>query len=161
MIKLFNTTIVMLAGILFLSGCSKSSQAVEQKETVLNMQYIKNEMTKIALNVDVKEVCNAKKNNINDVLALATTFNKIAIKEGVEFKRLGMSNTQYINATKKAIKLGAKTIDIVNKKKKKTGTVSTSYAAWRACSFAIRALQQKDEANETWRLAVPGDQYKY
>ena len=161
MIKLFNMTIVTLAGILFLAGCSKSSQALEKKETVLNMQYVEDEMTKIALNIDVKEVCNAQTNNIKDVIALASTFNKIAVKEGVEFKRLGMSNTQYIKATQKAIKSGAKTINIVNKKKKKTGTVSTSYAAWRACSFAIRALQQKQEANDTWRLAVPGDQYKY
>ncbi len=161
MIKLFNITIVMLSAVFLLTGCSKSSQNVEKKDSILNMQYVENEITKIALNIDVKEVCNTKTNNIKDVIGLASTFNNVAVKEGIEFKRLGMSTTQYIKATQKAIKSGAKTINILNKKKKKTGTVSTSYAAWRACSFAIRALQQKQEANETWRLTVPGDQYKY
>jgi hypothetical protein len=111
--------------------------------------------------LDVKNECDVKKNSLKTVLATATKYNAMAKKQGVEFKRLGMSNTQYVDATTKAIASGAKTIDIVNKKKKKTGTVTSSYAAWRSCSFAIRALQQKHEAKSTWKLAVPGDGFKY
>lgn len=54
-----------------------------------------------------------------------------------------------------------KTIDILDKKKKKTGTVTAEYAAWRACSFAISALTQAQESKTTWMMAVPGDGYKY
>ncbi len=75
--------------------------------------------------------------------------------------RLGMKTSQYINGAKNAVKSGSGTVDILNKKKKKTGVVSTSYAAWRACSFALAALQQADDAKTTWSLAVPGDGYKY
>ena len=112
--------------------------------------------------VDVKNVCSVKANGIENVLATAATYNKVAKKEGVEFKRLGMSNTQYIDETNKALKAGEKTVTLLNKKGKKTkNKVTTEYAAWRACSFAISALTQKHEAESTWRLAVPGDGYKY
>lgn len=111
--------------------------------------------------MDVKKECNVKANGITTVIANASKYNAMAKKQGLEFMRLGMKTSQYIDAVNASIKSGSKTVDILNKKKKKTGTVSTSYAAWRACSFAISALTQAQEAKTTWNLAVPGDGYKY
>ncbi len=111
--------------------------------------------------LDVRKVCDVQENGIQKVIDMAVTYNKIAKKEGLEFMRLGMKTSQYITATQKSIKDGSKTVDIVNKKKKKTGTVTTQYAAWRACSFAITALQQATQAKTTWRMATPGDGFVY
>ena len=110
---------------------------------------------------DVQKECNVKANGIEAVLATASKYNAMAKKQGLEFMRLGMKTTQYIDGTKAAVKAGSKTVDILNKKKKKTGTVTTEYAAWRACSFAVSAIEQAKEAKSTWRLAIPGDGYKY
>jgi hypothetical protein len=111
--------------------------------------------------MDVKKECNVTANGIKTVIANASKYNSMAKKQGLEFMRLGMKTSQYIDGVNASIKSGSKTVDILNKKKKKTGTVSTSYAAWRACSFAISALTQAQEAKTTWNLAVPGDGYKY
>ena len=117
--------------------------------------------TASAAKVDVKEIC-SESNSISSLLATAKSYNAVAKKNGVEFKRLGMNNSQYITETEKALKAGEKTVTLLNKKGKKTkNKVATEYAAWRACSFAVRALQQSAEAESTWRLAVPGDGYKY
>lgn len=114
-----------------------------------------------ATDVDVKKVCNVKMNGVEKVLSSAAKYNAMAKKEGVEFMRLGMKASQYIDSAAAAAKSGSKMVDIVDKKGKKTGTVTTEYAAWRGCSFALRALQEKEEAESTWRLAIPGDGYKY
>lgn len=111
--------------------------------------------------VDVKSVCDVKKNGVNKVLENAAMYNKEAKAAGLEFMRLGMKTSQYIQAAQEAVKNGAKNVDTINAKKKKTGVVTTEYAAWRGCSFALRALQQNEEAKITWRLAVPGDGYEY
>uniref|UniRef100_UPI004047AB95 hypothetical protein n=1 Tax=Aliarcobacter sp. TaxID=2321116 RepID=UPI004047AB95 len=112
-------------------------------------------------NLDVKKECNVEANGIEKVLATATKYNEIAVKNKVEFMRLGMKASQYIEAVDAAIKSGSKNIDIVDVKKKKTGEVTVEFGAWRACSFAISALTQQEEGKKTWRLAVPGDGYKY
>lgn len=114
-----------------------------------------------ASKLDVKKACSVESNGIENVLSTAVKYNTIAKKQGLEFMRLGMKTSQYIKGVEEAIKSSSKTVDIVNKKKKKTGTVSTSYAAWRACSFAIRSLQQNNEAEATWAMAVPGNGFKY
>jgi hypothetical protein len=111
--------------------------------------------------LDVKKECNVEANGIQKVLATAAKYNKIAIKNEVEFMRLGMKASQYIEAVDAALKSGAKTIDIVDVKKKKTGEESIEFGAWRACSFAISALTQEEEAKTTWKLASPSDGYKY
>ena len=111
--------------------------------------------------LDVKKECNVEANGVEKVLATATKYNEIAIKHNVEFMRLGMKASQYIEAVDAALKSGAKTIDIVDDKKKKTGDVAVEYGAWRACSFAISALTQEEEAKKTWKLASPSDGYKY
>ena len=51
--------------------------------------------------------------------------------------------------------------DIVDAKGKKTEEATIEFGAWRACSFAISALTQEEEAKKTWRESVPGDGYKY
>lgn len=120
-----------------------------------------NSLAMDATKVDVKDVCDVKKQGINKVLETAIVYNKEAKAQDLEFMRLGMKTSQYISGVQEALKSDSKSVDIVDKKKKKTGSVSIEYAAWRACSFAIRPLQQAKEAETTWRLAVPGDGYKY
>jgi len=116
-----------------------------------------------AAKLDVKKVCDVKANGLEKVIATAEKFNPEAIKLGVEFKRLGVKNREYIKYTKEAIKAKKKetVIKYKSKGKEKTKKFATDYAAWRACTFAIRGLQQKVEAEKTWRLAVPGDGFKY
>jgi len=117
-----------------------------------------------AAKLDVKKVCDVKANGLAKVIDVAKKYNPEAIKLGVEFKRLGVKNREYIKYTDEAIKAKKKetVIKYLDKKKKeKTKKFATDYAAWRACTFAVRALQQKVEAEKTWRLAVPGDGFKY
>jgi hypothetical protein len=109
-----------------------------------------------------KTICNVKVNGIAAVLEAAEIHNAIAKKHSVEFKRLGMTNTQYIDGAKEAIKTGAKKVVLLNKKGKATkNSVTVSYAVERACKFAISALTQEAEGKNTWRAAVPGDGFKY
>lgn len=111
--------------------------------------------------LDVKKECNVEANGVEKVLATAAKYNEIAVKHKVEFMRLGMKASQYIEAVDAALKSGAKTIDIVDDKKKKTSEATIEFGAWRACSFAISALTQEEEAKTTWKLASPSDGYKY
>ena len=111
--------------------------------------------------LDVKKECNVEANGVEKVLATATKYNEIAVKNKVEFMRLGMKTSQYIEAVDAALKSGAKTIEIVDDKKKKTADATIEYGAWRACTFAISALTQEEEAKKTWKLASPSDGYKY
>jgi len=116
-----------------------------------------------ASKLDVKKVCDVKANGIDAVLATAAKYNPEAVKLGIEFKRLGVTNSNYIKTTTAAAKAKKKEVVLEYKKKGKIKKhkMATDYAAWRACSFAVRALQQKVEAETTWRLAVPGDGFKY
>ena len=116
-----------------------------------------------AAKLDVKKVCDVKANGLEKVIAVAEKFNPEAIKLGVEFKRLGVKNREYIKFTKEAIKAKSKetVIKYKSKGKEKTKKFPTDYAAWRTCTFAVRALQLNAEGKKTWRLAVPGDGYKY
>ena len=111
--------------------------------------------------VDVKKECNVESNGIKKVLETAKKYNETAIKNKVEFMRLGMKTSQYIEAVDGALKSGAKNIDIVDNKKKKTGEATVEYAAWRACAFAISAVTQYEEGKTSWKLASPSDGYKY
>lgn len=112
--------------------------------------------------LDVKKECDVKANGVEKLIQTAEKYNKLAIEHKVEFMRLGMKNSQYIDAAKEALKNGAKEIEIVNDKGKATGEkVSLEFASWRACSFAISALTQMEEAKTTWKLASPSDGYKY
>ena len=112
--------------------------------------------------LDVKKECDVKTNGLDKVIQTAEKYNKIAIEHGVEFMRFGMKNSQYIDASKEAIKSGAKEIELWDEKAKPTGEkVSIEFATWRACSFAISALTQEAQAKKTWKLASPSDGYKY
>lgn len=112
--------------------------------------------------LDVKKECDVKTNGVDKVIQTAERYNKVAIEHGVEFMRFGMKNSQYIEASKDAIKNNTKEIAIVDDKAKPTGEkVSIEFATWRACSFAISALTQEAQAKKTWKLASPSDGYKY
>jgi hypothetical protein len=111
--------------------------------------------------LDVKKECNVEVNGVEKVIETAAKYNEIAVKNKVEFMRLGMKASQYIEAVQGAIKAGSKNIDILDDKKKKVSEATIEFAAWRACSFAISALTQEEEAKTTWRTSVPGDGYKY
>jgi predicted transcriptional regulator len=117
---------------------------------------------KDAAKADVKKMCDVKANGIENVIATAKAYNALAKKEGVEFRRLGVNNSGLIDAVDAGIKSGAKKVQAKNfKGKLDKNKFDINYAAWRACSFGIRAVQQKVEAESTWRLAVPGDGFKY
>jgi len=113
--------------------------------------------------MDVKKECNVKANGIAKVIANAKMYNEKAKKAGLEFRRLNVNNSDLIISVEEAIKTGAKEVNPMHfKGKKKSKTkLETAYAASRACHFAITALTQAEEAKNTWRLAVPGDGYKY
>lgn len=114
-----------------------------------------------AMNVD-KE-CDIKANGINKVIATAKKYNAEAKKAGLEFRRLNVNNSDLIISVEEGIKSGAKEVNPMHfKGKKRSKTkLALEYAAWRSCSFAISALTQAKEAKSTWRLAIPGDGYKY
>lgn len=115
-----------------------------------------------ASKMDQREVCNVEKLGIETVLAHAKQYNEAAIAEKVEYRRLGVNNSDLIISVEEALKTGAKEVNPKDFKGKASKTkLATDYAAWRSCAFALSALQQKHEAKSTWRLAVPGDGYKY
>ena len=113
--------------------------------------------------MDERKDCDVKANGIEKVIATAKKYNAIAKEKGLEFRRLNVNNTDLIISVEEAIKTGAKEVNPMHfKGKKKSKTkLETNYAATRACKFAITALTQAEEAKTTWRLAVPGDGYKY
>lgn len=113
--------------------------------------------------MDEKKDCDVKANGIEKVIATAKKYNAIAKEKGLEFRRLNVNNTDLIISVEEAIKTGAKEVNPMHfKGKKKSKTkLETNYAATRACKFAITALTQAEEAKNSWRLAVPGDGYKY
>lgn len=140
--KIYSLTIASLLGLASV-GCAN------QPSSPINVSKL-----------DVAKVCNIEKNGLASVLAQAKTYNKIAVKHQVEFRRLGVTNTVAIKGIEAAIKSGSKTIKVVGNKKK-VQSYDLNYATQRACKFSIRALQQEQEADTAWRLAVPGDGFKY
>jgi hypothetical protein len=136
------TSIVALA----LAGCTSSGGPTPQA----------------AFEMDVEKQCNLKQNSIEDVLANAKTFNAAAIKEKVEFRRLGINNSDLIIAVEEGLKSGAKEVEPKTfKGKPSKQKFDIGYAAERACKFGLSALQFKHEGKSTWRAAVPGDGYSY
>ena len=112
--------------------------------------------------IDVEKVCNVKANGIETVIATAKKYNTIAIEKGLEFRRLTVNNSGLITSVEEAIKSKAKMVNPKTFKGKASKTkLETNFAAHRSCKFAIRALQQGEEAKSTWRLAIPGDGFKY
>jgi hypothetical protein len=115
-----------------------------------------------SMELDQRDVCNVSKHGVEKVLANAKAYNAAAIKEKVEFRRLGVNNSDLIIAAEEGLKAKAKTVtpkDFKGKATKEAFTVE--YAAARACTFGLNALQQKHEGKSNWRLAVPGDGFKY
>lgn len=155
------TTVIASAVALSLAGCTggASNPAPKHGHHALTLEK--------AATYDEKEKCNVEKYGIEKVIAHAKKYNDLAIKEGVEYRRLNVNNRDLIKAVEEAIASGAKEVNPLhfkskpNKVKKSKTKLETNYAAWRACTFGLNALQNKQEAKSTWRAAVPGDGYKY
>lgn len=144
--KRLYTLAITAAATLALTGCLSAGSVTPQA----------------ASKMDVEKECNVKANGIEKVLANAKVFNAAAIKEKVEFRRLGVNNRDLIIAVEEGIKSGAKKVEPKDfKGKPSKQKFDIGYAAERACKFGLSALMQKHEAKSTWRLAVPGDGYKY
>jgi len=141
------TTLMVTTGLVgLLTGCTASSQPSIETAT----------------KIDLNKVCSVEKSGIESVLNTAKEYNAIAQEEGLEFRRLGVNNSALIESVEEAIKTGAKEVNPKDFKGKTSKTVlPTEFGAERACRFAITALTQSVEAESTWRLAVPGDGYKY
>jgi len=143
--KIYTLATASMAALVFV-GCTSATPP--KKNTTLDIAKL-----------DVTKVCSIKENGLKQVLATAKTYNKIAVKHQVEFMRFGASTTAYIKGIDAAIKSGSSTANV--KQKKKVVKFDINYATTRACKFALSALQQEIEAKSTWRLAVPGDGFKY
>jgi len=142
--KKLYSTIVATGLALAISGCSSNSLSTAQIEKL-----------------DEKQICNLEVHGVSGVLASAEKYNTVAKEQRVEFKRLGMTTTEYIAGAKKAIETNSKTVPLTNNTKPTKNSVSVSYAAQRACKFAVSALTLKAEGKKTWRAAVPGDEFQY
>jgi len=121
--------------------------------TLLTAPLLANEVASL----DVAKVCDVKANGVKKVVELAKKYNKTVVKHGVEFKRLGITNTNYIKALEKAVAKGSKEV-VINYKEKgkaKTKKFPIEYAATRSCKFAISALKQEIEADSEYLLAIP------
>jgi hypothetical protein len=162
--KLLNIT--LLAGLtLAVSGCADNAKVDDmagkaKAEATKSVAAAAAPSINDVKSMNVNEVCSVEKQGLAKVMATAKLYNAVAKKEVVEFKRLGTTASQYITLTEEAIASKAKNVDIYEfkkgKKTKKTATLTVDYAAWRSCSFAIAALQQKLEAKDTWQAGVPG-----
>ena len=140
--KLYTTTLATCLA-LTLSACAGSTPTIES-----------------AVKLDAKKTCSVSTHGVAKVLAVAKMYNPIAVKNGVEFRRLNVVNREYIRAIDEAIAKKSKTVHLKNAKKK-IQKIELNWATERSCTFALRALQQQHEAKSTWRLSVPGDGYKY
>ncbi len=71
--------------------------------------------------------------------------------------RFSVPNSSYISGVEEAIKSKSKeaTLHYKSKGKAKTKKFPVEYASWRACTFALRAVQQIDEANKTYTSSIP------
>jgi hypothetical protein len=116
-----------------------------------------------AAKADVEKICDIKAKGIEAVLKTAGEYNELAKKLGVEFKRKGVTTSGYIAGTSAAVKAKQKDVTLTYKKKgkEKHHKFTVEYAAWRACHFGVRAVQQVNEAEKTWRMAIPGDGFKF
>jgi hypothetical protein len=141
-------TMVMVTAIAVIaSGCTSTSVNTSKNDASL----------------DVKKECSIQANGVKNVIATANKYNAIAKKQGLEFRRLNVNNSDLIKSVEEALKTGAKTANPMHYKGKKRSKtkLDTNYAASRACRFAITALTQNAESGDTFRLSIPGDGYKY
>ncbi len=148
--NLFNITIIAVVGF-SLFGCAKLNKPSNSSISIY----------KSVMKLHVRDACNVKKHGVNQVLALAEKYNPVAVKDGVEFMRFGVTTSEYIHATKRAIKNGSKSAHLVTIKGKSGGVMPVAFTAWRSCAFAISALKQEQSVKKTWKLAVPGGGFKY
>jgi PBP1b-binding outer membrane lipoprotein LpoB len=173
-------TLTLSTGLaLALVGCSASNEAAPAKSSAKASD---------TYTMDVAQVCDASTKGAQAVLDIAKTYNPIAKKQGLEFRRHGMDNSLLIEETQLAIDTKASEVKLLDDRKKKTldgklkkegksakdmdpaeykkgyttkVSMTVNDAATRACKFATAALIQQHEAETSYRLAIPGDGYQY
>lgn len=145
--KKIYTLAITSAIALSLAGCAGGSSSLSPAD---------------AAKLDPNKVCSVKDNGIETVIANAKAYNAAAKKAGLEFRRLGVNNSALIAAVEEAMKTGAKEVQPMTVKKKKfKPAIETNYAAERACKFGLAPLRQAHDAESSYRLAIPGDGFKY
>jgi hypothetical protein len=99
--------------------------------------------------LDASKICKTPENSkgINATLKKANMYLKVAKKAKVEFRTRDVVNHKYIS-TSKDIALSKKLLAKGDLKK-------ATFAAYQSCVQAIRAVQQKDEADKTYIMSVP------
>ena len=171
-------TLAIAAGLTFaLTGCTSSTSLStastdKDKDGIVDIQdqcpmtitgtKVSKDGCKIyetAIDLNEYKLCNVNANGIETVIATAKKYNTIAVAHKVEFMRFGASTSAYIKGVDEAIKSGSDTANV--KQKKKVVKFDTSYAAQRACKFAVAALKLEAQSKLNWKDAVPGDGYKY
>lgn len=148
--NLFNISLALVVGF-SLFGCAKLYKPSNHSES----SYAS------VMKINTRYACDVQKNGVNKVLALAEKYNPIDIKKGIEFMRFDVPTSEYIRATKQAVKDGSKTVQVFTRKGKKGGKFTVAFAAYRSCAFAVEALKQHIQAQTTWKLAAPGYGLKY
>ncbi len=84
---------------------------------------------------------------IKATLQKANMYLKVAIKEKVEFRTRDVIHHKYIS-TSKNIALSKKLLA-------KGDMKNSAFAAYQSCVQAIRAIQEKHEADKTYLMSVP------
>ena len=97
---------------------------------VLTMGSLQADLLQDAAAADVKKVCDVQANGLDKVLATAAMYNAEAVKLGIEFKRLGVTNSNYVKTTTEAAKAKKKEVVLEYKKK---GKVKKHKARYRLC----------------------------
>lgn len=110
-----------------------------------------------SLAIDTKVECNVAEKGIETVLATAKKYQAISTEKGLEYRRLGVNNTDLIKAIEIRLETGDKIVKPLDHKGKKSKTeLKIDFATERACKFAINSLQNAAEGKKTWKNAVPG-----
>ncbi len=128
--------------------------------TMAMYSFASEDLMKEVNKIDVKDACNVQKRGIEKVLETAQKYNPLGVKMGLEFMRHKVTTSEYIDAVKKALKEHKKEVSFQKGEDQKQ-VFSVEFAAERACKFAVRALQQVKEAEESYRYAIPGDKFTY
>jgi len=112
-----------------------------------------------SLSIDTKVECNVAEKGIETVLATAKKYHKISKERGLEYRRLGVNNTDLIKAIEIRLETGDRVVKPLDFKGKKSKTIlDIDFATERTCKFAINSLQNAAEGKKTWRNAVPGSE---
>lgn len=159
------TILGSLAVSVLFTGCFdvEKTGVSEKEETITLITQHTTVPSLIEMNVEeindmggINVVCDSKTKGMTAVLAAAEKYNKVAQKEGLEFRRLGVNNSALINATKEAIANGETVVNPLDFKGKVSKTkLEVTAAGERACRFGVQALLLSVDGQTTWETDVP------